>query len=117
MPIETSPYETCHAVDIITCEKDAIHRLAMAMIITHAEFQIEMVKDCANEYPSKQKIEKEFTDLTKDTLERLDEWIDCIRDNLKERLTTMKVDARVTQLKYNLDGDLIDITVAIDQHL
>lgn len=117
MSIETSEYEICNAIDIITCEKDAIHSLAMAMMVTHAEFQIEMVKDGAHEYPSKQDIEKIFVNLNKSALERLDEWIDCVKEGIKERLTTMKVDARVTQLKYNLDGDLIDITVAIDQHL
>ena len=107
--------DNCNTHDLLYSGKniDAVLRLAMAMIVERAECTARMVVDCADEYKTKKDIEAVFAHLHEDALYIVDEVMYRLKEALIDRLKALTVSARVSQLNYDKNGKLEDITVAI----
>lgn len=113
--IQHPEYNNCKTHDLLYSRKDSdvVLRLAIAMIVDRAECAVDMVVDCAEEYPTKKDIEAVFATLPEDALYMVDEVMDGLKSAITARLKELAVSARVSQLNYDNAGKLEDITVAI----
>lgn len=113
--IQHPEYANCKTHELLYSRKDsdAVLRLAIALLFDRAECMVDMVVDCAEEYPTKKEIEEVFLHLSHDALAAVDDMIERLKAAVTARLKELTVSARVSQLYYDDDGKLDDITVVI----
>lgn len=114
MPILTTTPAKLDATKLIYAYDDEINQLAINMMKNMAEANIEMVCDMAEEYPTKQDIERVFEGLHDQAIDTVEDMFDELKTKLLARLQTIKYTAKVRQLEYTEMGKLNEITIKLD---
>ena len=103
--------DTVKTTGVLYSQPDAIRKMALMLLVSAAESNIDMVLDCAEEYKSKDDIEGVFAALNEQTLDMLEDHIADLRRSLESFLRNAKLNARVRRLDYNKNGELADISL------
>jgi Zn-dependent M32 family carboxypeptidase len=106
--------ESVKTEGVLYSHKDSVRSLAILMMATAAEGNVDMILDCSEEYPTKKDIDEVFKHLNGVALDMFAEYIDELKHNVEEFLKNAKFKAHISRLHYDKEGKLSDVDVELD---
>ena len=110
----TGVSQIIEANDVVYYNDHVVKAIAQAAMVSMAEANVDMVCDQGNEYPTKADIERAFQGLHDQAHDVIDDMFDELKARVLEELAVKRYTARVTGLRYDNNGDLADVDVAVN---
>lgn len=104
------------ADEIIYGSKKAIDAIALALVLSDTNTSIDMIKDCPEDFSTKELIERKLNAEKTMAYETLEDALDIVRARVREKLDLTEYRHRVLAMRYDLNGELTDIDVKIAQN-
>jgi hypothetical protein len=106
------------AIDTISTDKifsfseEAIGAIASKLIVYAAEASVDMLRDDNHEeYPTKESIDSYLENLCSISEDMAEDFLGDFRISLEKFMSNVKIRPMITNLKYDVEGRLEDITV------
>lgn len=94
--------------NVLSVTDSAVDELARAAIANAIETSLDMIIDCAEEYPTKLDVERVLNGANEQALYFIEDAIDELKAALIKRLKSGKLTVKVTAMRYNDDGEFTD---------
>ena len=108
------PRSDFDAYSVLQVTEQVTNSIAEAAVTNAIETAIDMVEDCPADYPNKDAVESVINVDPTSVTEFVEDVLDDLKEAVLKRIATMKVDARVTALRYHSeDGRLIDVDCVV----
>lgn len=101
-------------MSLLYAQPRELRQMVAAIMITAMDSNIDMITDDCENYACKRDIDNLFARLPETSLDMFNEMIDDFASVLKQAIELMKVKATVMAIKYNPEGEIMDVDVKLD---